>query len=397
MRSVFYFLLSLFCYASAITSNSIFSIPVKTLLFLALVICLSAEFYTRRVSCKLSDIILLGMLVVFLCIWGTLGLLNGYEASTFQHAIKVVTVFGLFMLFKLVVDSDYLGASTVLKLLDRMFYLAIIAKLGFESLYITGVMSGNSLVELLRTVFSLNIMQLSIADGYLLRMGAIIDVLPLSIFPFILIRKNGVSRYALLLLVAAYTLINFSRVYILQAIVLTILALMPLHSASRKLKFILGGTLAISLLFAIMPDDFYLALTGRFIGVNADASDLVRVTQTEYFLAEIPNAPLLGNGLGAYLSGFVRGYEIPFLYEMEYLALIFQCGILGLLFIAILFYLMVRSIRISQLDTRLRLLIYANILFFIFRPLTNPMLFASSSVMVLIYMFVLSRATLERS
>ena len=49
---------------------------------------------------------------------------------------------------------------------------------------------------------------------------------------------------------------------------------------------------------------------------------------------------------------------------------------------------MMRKIKVANLPIQIRMLVYFNFVCFFIRPLTNPMLFASSSILVLISVFV---------
>ncbi len=56
-----------------------------------------------------------------------------------------------------------------------------------------------------------------------------------------------------------------------------------------------------------------------------------RSIQKGYLVAAFQDQPLLGSGFGAY-GGYLRSEEMPWLYELTYFQLLFNCGVAGLLY-----------------------------------------------------------------
>ncbi len=69
----------------------------------------------------------------------------------------------------------------------------------------------------------------------------------------------------------------------------------------------------------------------RFLSEETQASDEVRVIQTEALLNSFEEAPFLGEGLGSHAAGSIRNAANPYLYEVQWLAFLMQFGILGFL------------------------------------------------------------------
>jgi O-antigen ligase len=60
-----------------------------------------------------------------------------------------------------------------------------------------------------------------------------------------------------------------------------------------------------------------------------DVSNIARAEQMDSLLAGWVESPFLGNGLGT-SSSILRNEDLPWAYELSYLALIFHTGLLGL-------------------------------------------------------------------
>lgn len=66
-------------------------------------------------------------------------------------------------------------------------------------------------------------------------------------------------------------------------------------------------------------------------GNDVAAEPNIRANQAELLIDRIAEAPLLGHGLGSYAPRVIRDFLRPWSYELYYLALAMQVGILGLL------------------------------------------------------------------
>lgn len=382
---------------SGITSNNIVSFPIKTVVFFLLCAGLFWGIVVKIYRIGFYEIKILYYMLIFLLVWGTIGFLNGYTTSLFQQAIKIITCVFSWVVFYIIYKNRIINFQELIRIISIGFWTGIIVKLFFEFLYISGYMSLENIVTFYNDVFSLEVMPLQIADGALGRIGTITDVFVLSIFPFLIyISKSKKKKALIIVCTCLFTLINFSRAYIAQAVIFMIIMILPTNLHSLKYKWlvnILAISLFGSLLFLFFGDTILdtsgvAAIEDRFIGVNADASDLQRVIQFDVLSGEVKHNLLFGNGLGAYVHNYIRNDAMPFLYEMEYLSLIYQFGIVGVLCVLGMFFLMMRKIKVANLPIQIRMLVYFNFVCFFIRPLTNPMLFASSSILVLISVFV---------
>lgn len=111
---------------------------------------------------------------------------------------------------------------------------------------------------------------------------------------------------------------HFKRVIsrILAALILpTIIALSLLSYFDVNLSFVVEGIISI-------------------LDFKSDSSNLERVYQFEALLEGVYDSPLYGQGAGA-VANYIRSGESPWNYELFYVNMLFQLGILGFLFYSV--------------------------------------------------------------
>lgn len=399
MHKSIYLLIVAFFVISGITSNSIYSIPIKSIVFFFLLIVLAYGIYKRKYKFGLYEIGLVYLSFILLIVWGTIGYLNGYYTSLFQQAGKILAVVFSWLVFYLFIHNRTIDIHLFRRAISIGFWSSICVKIFFELNYILGIMSSDDIVDLYQSAFHLEVMPLAIADGAFLRIGTIIDVFVLSVFPFLVYTAHN-RKYKILIYISViiFTFINFSRAYMVQTVILMGAMLLPNEYKGVRISLVqntflfsvLGIVLFVGIGSEITNSSFATSITERFVGVNAEASDFERVIQYNALVSGIDDNILFGHGLGSYISNYIRSDDMPFLYELEYLALLYQFGVLGLMYIIGIFAYMIKEIKVSYLPNNIKIVICLNVLLFFIRPLMNPMLFASSSILTLISMLVYS-------
>ncbi len=393
IKQLMLILLTSMFFLSGITSNRIFDIPMKEVIFMLITFITLYEIAKGNIHIYVREgLIFLGM-VVFLFVWGIIGIVNGFSETVVQHGVKVGTAIISILVLYTIIKSKYIRTERMYSLVKGMFWVGILFKFTVEIFYMLGFMTSIEIIEFIKDFSNVEVMSLGIADGYMMRIGTILDVLPLSIFPFLILNECGMKRGVIWICVLLYVYINFSRIYIIQVIVLSLLLFMPDRLSYPNIRKFIGMGLVVFFLLVLMTTssiNFYSGLEDRFVGVDAEVSDFYRYEQVLAFSEEIPKAYIFGNGLGAYIAGFIRNQAFPFLYELEYLAIVYQFGFVGMLYIIWLYVLIFSSIPLKGLDGRYKMLIITNFLFFLIRPVFNPMLLASSSSMVLVCCFIFS-------
>ena len=132
--------------------------------------------------------------------------------------------------------------------------------------------------------------------------------------------------------------LTFSRAIWLASAVVALIGLVIGNArwiARRKgRRFLLGLCLIVVIAFALMvhmsPEGF-----GRFYSVFnlEEQANRIRVEQSAELIHAWKARPLLGNGFGTAPRGYIRSSKTPYLFELQYHALLFKGGIVGLLLI----------------------------------------------------------------
>jgi hypothetical protein len=87
---------------------------------------------------------------------------------------------------------------------------------------------------------------------------------------------------------------------------------------------------------------------GRFFSDQVSDSDLIRIQQYQALLDEIRTRPLIGKGLGTHVNGVIRNSENRYSYELQWMSLLMQFGMLGLAGILTLIAFSARDLLKSQ-------------------------------------------------
>ncbi|MHB8058196.1 MAG: O-antigen ligase family protein [Desulfuromonadaceae bacterium] len=103
----------------------------------------------------------------------------------------------------------------------------------------------------------------------------------------------------------------------------------------KFIKFVFTMVLAITLLISIFSitgiydlSMFYGRISTIFVFDQGDISNEARFGQIPALLKKIAERPLIGSGFGSYAE-VLRNDERPFMYEVDYLAIVMKLGIIG--------------------------------------------------------------------
>lgn len=167
-------------------------------------------------------------------------------------------------------------------------------------------------------------------------------------FPFVLTylvvnhaflnRTKTVSLWLLLFLLLLCGLVSGRRMFFLIIILTPVIVLMMLflanHKVDKKMFRIvinLGVALVVGGLFAVIYAgiDFDVLISSLISSFSRyEASTGLRFEQAQSLWAAFISSPVIGQGLGASVD-VVRSYDQPWAYELSYLALLMNVGLLG--------------------------------------------------------------------
>ena len=254
-------------------------------------------------------------------------------------------------------------------------------------------------------ILSAEVMTLQIPFGsvMLCRISTSNDLIPFTLLGFDLIfrKRNYLSRFITLLVAFFFSLIIYSRLFFLQFVVILLCFMFySFQEYGRKksmfIRLFLIVILSLTIIVVVLyqNDNIYTTIqsyiNSRFDSAAVSASDSIRHTQFGYLFNGFEEHPLLGNGFGSYVKGYIRSKNSIFSYELEYLSFLYQFGIIGFLLIIIGVMVVAYSFMVADENfKKYKFFLIVNFGLWVLKPLFNPYMFSSISAMVIIETYLL--------
>jgi hypothetical protein len=162
-----------------------------------------------------------------------------------------------------------------------------------------------------------------------------------------------------------------------------------------QLSLLLGtGMLILAIMFG---DELTLVLTRFSDLTNGNSAgallDTDRSEQIHPLIAKIAEAPILGNGFGTNAS-LIRNTERPFMYEIDYLAVLMKLGLLGgFLYFSAYAYLMYLGVKKSRVGNHKIIYFFAGLAFFVYAGTNGG--FAMSVFSTLFHLYLMIGLSVE--
>jgi hypothetical protein len=170
------------------------------------------------------------------------------------------------------------------------------------------------------------------------------DILLIPAFAWVFadILTRGLTRLNTLiaLLLLSTTYISHTRgiwVGVCVVPLLTAFALWPFRLSSAAVRRAVAVATAVGLGAALLitADPALMSSTAHLLTGCQESSLSARIQEAPELLAGVAREPVIGSGLGATLpSGYARSTSAPWSFELEYLQLLFDVGVLGTIVIA---------------------------------------------------------------
>jgi hypothetical protein len=275
----------------------------------------------------------------------------------------------------------------------RAFLYAVLAysfaKIGIVGLVFVGLVDFAAVRSFFREVFDYSFVSMLILPG-LVRIQFVNDVtLPFALMALSVLHRPAwepVSPLVARVMVATIFIavaLAFSRWLFFLSLVVAVLWLL-LFAVRRTTALLWVAVLASLGLMAAVAFDLsqpFDALVARFTSPAVEASDAARVIQIDALLREIARGPLLGRGLGAYAPDVIQRASEPYSYEVQWLAILLQLGVLGTsLLLVPLLGLVVSAARVP--DARAATVLMCMTGLWLVSGFTNPYLISSTSGVV---------------
>lgn len=310
-------------------------------------------------------------------IWCLISYVKGSAYSVKFAGILFVSVIVLLIMYYLI-QERLLNLDMIIKCMLYMMILKIIAKIFIEISFLLGIIEYDAVFQLYEKIFRApaSMMTMNFGSIELIRVQSPSDIVVASLLPFYLIipnEKEGIKIFNFLML-GIYTVIVFSRVYIVEfACFMFVAVVFYWKKIPKKVRYGGIGIIAISSLVWFRP--MVEMLCFRFFSDNVAEADSVRTEQIRELVIGIKNAPIWGHGMGSFLPDLIRSEEIPFSYEAEYLSFIYQLGIVGfiILIVGILcIYLKRLWIYVRNNSLEVKVFSFVCIGWLLIRPAFNP-------------------------
>ena len=400
--------ISILCFA--LPSGSVLGIPIKMFVTFGL-LGLFFVWSTIKKRPIAFDFVIMGFLfiLVALSIWACIGVINGYETimACFKSFLSLlITVFSAYLLIK----NKVVSLDKSIKAIYSAAFLIVVIKFACEAVLMLHIVEWNQFRDVYSYITGTDVTTMVIQFGGfpIYRIMATNDFLPLVIAGFYLVFENKSILKKLVVIVAlgVYTFVVYSRVAMIQYAVIILFYLACLiwelirNTTTKKmticvlLSFLVVGVFGVIFVFQSETILSYIStfaesMYERWFGNSAEYSDSFRDEQSKYLWDGIMKTPILGQGLGSYVRGYIRSYALPFSYEAEYLSFIYQFGLVGFITIIGGIICIFANICFSNKQgIRLNLLLLINFGIWALRPLYNPQFLSSSSGMVIVGLFI---------
>ena len=196
-----------------------------------------------------------------------------------------------------------------------------------------------NLTENVANFFSTQIMTMEIT-GLLYRFQLPADLAgPVALFALLSSKLLGFDNYfkkitslVFVVMITFTCFISYSR-YVWGMLFVVILITFPYSRLSRRYSMA-----ALILLIVAIASSYGVreAFVTRLASNATTISDNIRLEELPALLAQFETAPILGHGLGAYLPDLIRDKHSMFSYELQWVALLMQIGIVGIIGVVIL-------------------------------------------------------------
>lgn len=300
--------------------------------FIVLFIFLTLFISTRPTFSK--KMLISSLLIFSACIfWFFLGVVNSGSLAMPLSQFKAIMITFLFPLIAFHLLSKNL--ITPVKIYKVILYSMVFISIAKVFLLVYSAVTGLGFIDitfLVAKYFHTQIMTMKISP-FIYRFQLPADLAaPLALFILLIgnrlnidLKINSIMKIAYTMLIIFSIFISYSRYVWAMTILVVIIAFMR----SRKIRNYSLLIMLIFLLSAIFYHPYLHSLTERFFSHAVTVSDNIRIHELPYLLRYFESSPIFGHGLGAYVPSLIRDPHNKYSYEIQWVALLMQIGIVG--------------------------------------------------------------------
>ncbi|HBN8469018.1 hypothetical protein [Pseudomonas aeruginosa] len=312
-------------------------------------------------------------------VWSIYGELRGNAG-----ALQVLTVMVVYPVLFVLLTISYRGQSEAL---GKLFFYAALLIAVLDIFFVFGnyLFPYNPVYESMAAMYG-DAAVVDNAGRYikftLPNVSSLIFLIP-YVVSYLLYRKFSLSGLFLLALLLLVAFVSGRRALLLVAFTAPFMAYFLTMGADRFQWKVISRVLLVFIVFMLGFLIFYNTypdyVENLFLSISNfsdNDSNLERRYQFEALMKGVYQQPFFGMGAGA-IADYIRSEEMPWAYELFYVSLVFQYGMLGFLFYAlgVLFLLVFLVLRVRKIGRRSFEFCYlSGMLAFLMATATNPYL-----------------------
>jgi len=349
-KYIYYTYILLICSIIIIPSGWIYNINIRIILMGLLVSSLILLFLKRNYIMK-NILQLIFVLLLLLSLALTYSILQGqtYTEDIFAQFKRIFIVTSVLIVSYSLLSLNIIKLRNILIPVIFATFIYSFLKVLIVFLVFVGFTEYAYIQELLQQVFHYEIVGNWEIFTNITRIQLINDILiPFSLY-FLLNRKIykiEINKYISLFISTIFLIaifVAYSRYIFLITFFVYFLTYTPHLKYKISIKTIfLSVALFLIIIFSL--DSIIYLIEDRFFSAYNTYSDDLRKEQFDALIYEFYKYPLLGKGIGGYSEILIRSKELPFLYEMQWIALLMQFGIIGISIIIFFIVLAVKKL-----------------------------------------------------
>jgi hypothetical protein len=325
-------------------SGSISGINIK-IIFLGLFAAVFVSYLiTGGPSITIAELIFLCVTAAFLLTLTLNGVLNQQTSSTqvFFEARDICSTILIAWLGFFLIGRGIIPAEKLIAVVVYAMCAVSVFKLALEA----ASLSHMDVVGTLQSILPQSAFVTTGIGFDLFRLQLSDDILgPFTLFALLTPTVTGVrigrlSRVIMPVVLLASGFITFSR-YIWMLFAVALAAAIVIE---RNWKLLAATTLAGIAMAVLFSQFFAVVAYDRFQSTGVEISDAVRSEQSTALFEEFMRRPIWGKGLGAHATGIIRSDAFSYSYEIQWLALLMQVGIVGMIGVVLLLWVSVRDL-----------------------------------------------------
>ena len=335
-KSTLNMILSIYILSYILPVGKIFNIPIQKVAICLFLLVSGITFIRLNDWKNLIQKSKLELLVLASgLLWCAISWMHGCEYSI-RCASLLYLSFIMFLIIFHLAKENLLNLDQVMQYIFYMMIGKIIGKILLEVIFLCKLVRYEVLYQLYIQIFNVEATMMTMKIGSLtfVRIQSPSDIIVIGLLPFfLLIPKMKRSRkFLCAVLLAIYTMIVFSRVYMVEfASFMALTLIFEWKEIPKKIRRVGMGGFVLSSFVWFKP--VFKMIQYRFFSPKVVESDSVRKIQIQELMSGIMEKPLLGHGMGSYLTDLIRSTTAPFSYEAEYLSFFYQFGIIGFILI----------------------------------------------------------------